>query len=157
MELVREDSISQQQQQQSQPLNQGGDDANDTFDENYDPSSSMMTTEELLSTPFDIVHQFHADDNNQPITSLLFHDETLYTAAGSSGEIKVWSFDDSLSSANNKNNNGIPLIPVLNLQHAHGDKIVVMKTLSNIIVGTNEKKKIGVNDHNLLLMASFDG
>eukprot|EP00551_Chaetoceros_affinis_P004717 CAMPEP_0203684290 /NCGR_PEP_ID=MMETSP0090-20130426/47962_1 /ASSEMBLY_ACC=CAM_ASM_001088 /TAXON_ID=426623 /ORGANISM="Chaetoceros affinis, Strain CCMP159" /LENGTH=778 /DNA_ID=CAMNT_0050553461 /DNA_START=200 /DNA_END=2536 /DNA_ORIENTATION=+ len=126
-----------------------------------DEPSTTMSSEELLSTPFEIVHQFYSNDEGEPITSLLFHDETLYTAEGSSGEIKVWSFDDSLSSlsaaavAENYSSNSATLIPIQNLSNAHTDKVVVMKTLSNV-VGTSEKK-IGVNDHNLLLTASVDG
>lgn len=144
-ELIRDEednSLSSTTRQQQQQQTEG---------------KRQMMDEELLSTPFEVVHQFQENDVGEEISSLLYHDETLYTASGTSGEIKVWSFDDSLSTMSfddsyNKRNK-LGTIPILNLKHGHNDKVVAMKTLSNNVTG----EKVDVNDHNLLLSASLDG
>ncbi len=114
------------------------------------------------SSPFEILHQFYTDDKKQPIESLLYHDELLYTSSGTSGEIKVWSIDDDDTKSENRNDTAgmTSMIPIQTLCNGHSDKVVVMKTLSTHSAGdssTSNDELIGVNDHNLLLTASLDG
>ena len=102
------------------------------------------------STPFEIECQFQAHGKDEPIASLLFHDDTIFTTAkkgkgGNYGMIKVWRMNDTSANTN------ISMIPVQNLHDAHGDEVVVLKTLSS------SPSAVDVSDHNLLLSASMDG
>jgi len=102
-------------------------------------------------SPFVIECQFQAHGRDEPISSLLFHDETLYTASsktsggGSSsiGQIKSWKMDHVDGKA--------VVMPSYNLDGAHMDKIVALKTLSH------KNNIMDASDHNLLLSASRDG
>lgn len=118
---------------------------------------SEISEELLPTTPFEILYQFYANFDNEPISSILYHDETVYTAHGVSGDIQVWSLDNfTPTMTNDKSDNVIESIPVQTLKGGHGDKVVVLKSLSNTIAQSNEGT-IDVNDHNLLLSASVDG
>jgi len=127
-ELVRDDQIYKPQ----------------TNDNEYDDDN-----DELYSTPCEILHQFQAHGKNQPISSLLFFDETLYTSGGTSGEIKVWSLDDDGS-------NGLQMIPIRNLNHVHTETVICIKTLASSAV-SKDGNGYDVNEHDLLLSASSDG
>lgn len=94
-------------------------------------------------SPFEIECQFQAHGRDEPISALLFHDDTVYTASKTSGQVKSWKIDHVDGKA--------VVMPSHNLDGAHKDEVVALKTLS-------DKKNIqDVNDHNLLLSASRDG
>jgi WD40 repeat protein len=100
-----------------------------------------------VSTPFVIECQFQAHGRDEAISALLFHDDTLFTSAKGEGKgmIKVWDMHGASSST------GTRMVPLHNLDGAHRDEVVVLKTLSS----TPSAKD--VSDHNLLLSASKDG
>ncbi len=118
---------------------------------------SDISGELLPTTPFEILYQFYANFDNEPISSILYHDETVYTAHGVSGDIQVFSLDNFTPTIpNDANDNVIESIPAKTLKGGHSDKVVVLKSLSNTIAQSNEGS-IDVSDHNLLLSASVDG
>jgi len=99
------------------------------------------------STPFEIQCQFQAHGKDEPISALLFHDDTLFTAAKKSGVIKVWKINDA--------DTNFIMVPVQNLD-VHQDDVVVLKTLSSSS-SADTSRGSDVSDHNLLLSASLDG
>ena len=131
--------------------------------------NDALNNEEIISTPFEILHQFYTNERKESIASLLFYDELLYTSSGNSGEIQVWSLDESslydssnTSSSSSSSNTSsssssissssssssertqrkrkVDVIPIHNLKNGHGDEVIVMKTLSNKIIHAQQEE-----------------
>ena len=100
-----------------------------------------------MSTPFEIEYQFQAHGRDEAICAMLFHDDTVFTSAKGDGKggIKVWNMHGTSSSSATR------IMPIHNLDGAHKDEVVALKTLSS------QPSAKDVSDHNLLLSASKDG
>lgn len=109
----------------------------------FSVESWKQQTSSLLKSPFEIECQFQAHGTDEPISALLFHDDTLFTASKISGQVKSWKIDHVDGKA--------VVMPSHHMDGVHKDEIVALKTLSH---GDNA---VDVNDHNLLLSASRDG
>ena len=120
----------------------------DPFDELYgaggnaDVGQEPMQSQAMEGTPFEILHQFSAHEN-ESITALLFINDIVFSAAGRSGEIRTWSMPEE-----DGNNSEAKMIPGKALSDAHSDEIVALKVLSSSPDSV---------EPDLLLSASRDG
>ena len=94
---------------------------------------------QLEGTPFEILFQFSAHDN-EPISALLFVNDVVISAAGNTGEIRTWSLPGD--------NDDAKMMPGKTLSDAHSDRIVALKVLSS---------SPDAVEPDLLLSASRDG
>lgn len=109
---------------------------------NANAGQEPMQGQAMEGTPFEILHQFSAYDN-EPITALLFINDIVFSAAGQSGEIRTWSMPEE-----DGNNSEAKMIPGKTLSDAHTDRIVALKVLSSSPDSV---------EPDLLLSASRDG
>ena len=94
---------------------------------------------QLEGTPFEILFQFSAHDN-EPISALLFVNDVVFSAAGNTGDIRTWSMPGD--------NDDAKMMPGKTLSDAHSDRIVALKILSS---------SPDAVEPDLLLSASRDG
>ena len=92
---------------------------------NANAGQEPMQSQAMEGTPFEILHQFSAHEN-EPITALLFINDIVFSAAGVSGEIRTWSMPEE-----DGNNSESKMIPGKTLSGAHSDRIVALKALSS--------------------------
>ncbi len=93
---------------------------------------------QLEGTPFEILFQFSAHDN-EPISALLFVNDIVFSA-GNTGDIRTWSMPGD--------NDDAKMMPGKTLSDAHSDRIVALKVLSS---------SPDAVEPDLLLSASRDG
>lgn len=94
-------------------------------------------------SPFVITHQFIASEQGEPINKLVYHDTTednsiICTAAGNSGEIRMWKMP---SSSDNRNE---VIIQTAQLSGVHSSPIVSLETMV-------------IKEKHILFSASRDG
>jgi WD40 repeat protein len=95
--------------------------------------------------PFQVLSSLQAHQINEQITAILLLDDTLYTAAGTSGDVKIWKLEDTKEKVSSE----IEIIPIITLSGAHSGKIVSLTTLSS--------KSDSGGDYDLLLSTCDDG
>jgi len=187
-EMVREDAISFpiDNAQRSTNIGQEGENEIGMMDDILAPAysdddderdHSQLSRNDALM-PFEILSQFPAqyegDDDDDDvdagtgsstaISSMLFHDDILYTAGGNTGLIKVWDISDnieakrrySLDDSDREMESKQQRRPrdILGGMDVHTDQIIALKSLTRkAMVGGD----IDVEEHDLLLSVCLDG
>ena len=114
-----------------------------------DGASDDNTAQQRQAQPFQVIHQFQATEKEEPIHHLVYHDtiegvQLICTAAGDSGEIKVWSIDTTESRSH-----GEKLVATLTTDHT--SKVISLEAM--VIPSHNST----VDERNVLFSASVDG
>jgi len=132
-------------------------------DEQQFPESSMgaerddgrLEEQEHVKDPFVIRCQFLADDEGEAVHSLVYDDTTdgvnchdiICTAAGSSGDVKLWS----LPSSSLDRNDDEQVVQTAFLDGVHSDQVISLQTM------TLQHEEYGQNDNKVLFSACCDG
>ena len=125
----------------------------------------LIAQNSLQPHPFRILYQFQASELGEAINALVFHDmdgrdsgvSIICTAAGNSGEIRMWSLPPSISASKLKHDETMPAVT---LSGVHSDRIVSLKTIALSSL-TSEKQRTDnredIVQHHVLFSASRDG